>query len=156
MSWPDDKELSSGTDTINWNSLSKKKKKIYIPVKIIFCWFCYKKNVFPRKILPNIEAINEVHFIFGSCGHRVLLLGNLKVMYVYPIGKNEQTLNYWYLGNALAALVVLCEGGTRTTLTRQKKIIHAKKIYISNYFKLICFVTTLTWKYYIYIYIYIL
>ena len=105
--------------------------------------------MFPRKILPNIEAINEVHFIFGSCGHRVLWLSNLKVMYIYPIGKNEQTLNYWYLGNALAALLVLCEGGTRTTLTCQKKI------YINNYFKLICFVTTLTWKNYIYIYIYI-
>ena len=138
--------------------LSHKKKNIYIyiSIKIIFRWFCYKKNVSPRKILPNIEAINEVHFIFGSCGHRVLLLSNLKVMYVYPIGKNEQTLNYWYLGNALAALLVLCEGGTRTILTRQKKIIHAKKIYISNYFKLICFVTTLTWKNYIYIYIYTL
>ena len=130
MSWPYDKELSSGTDTINWNSLSKKKKKIYIPVKIIFCWFCYKKNVFPRKILPNIEAINEVHFIFGSCGHRVLWLSNLKVMNVYPIGKNEQTLNYWYLGNALAALLVSCEGGPRATLPCQKKIYTCKKKFI--------------------------
>ena len=42
---------------------------------------------------------NEVHFIFGSTGHKDLWLSNLKVMYVYPIGKNEQTLNYWCLGN---------------------------------------------------------
>ena len=111
MSWSDDKELSSRADVVNSNSLSQKKNiyiYIYIPIKIIFRWFCYKKNVFPRKILPNIEAINEVHFIFGSCGHRVLWLSNLKVMSVCPIGKNEQTLNYWYLGNALVALLVLC------------------------------------------------
>ena len=38
---------------------------------------------------------------------------------------------------ALAALLV-CEGGPRTTLTCQKKI------YINNYFKLICSETTLT------------
>ena len=29
---------------------------------------------------------------------------------------------------------------------------HAKKIYINNYFKLICSMTTLNWKNYIYIY----
>ena len=140
-------------------SQTKKKKNIYIyiyiSIKIIFCWFCYKKNVSPRKILPNIEAITEVHFIFGSCGHRVLWLSNLKVMSVYPIAKNEQTLNYWYLGNAMAALLVLREGGPRATLPCQKKIYtYKKKNYINNYFKLICFVITLTWKNYIYIYIY--
>ena len=94
---------------------------------------------------------NEVHSIFGSCGHSVLWLSNLKVMYVYPIGKNEQTLNYWYLGNALAALLV-CEGGPAHL--PEKKFVHAKqKNYINNYFKLICFVTALTWKNCIYIFL---
>ena len=45
----------------------------------------------------------------------------------------------------LEALFV-CEGGSRTTLTCQKnkKNYTRKKNYINNYFKLICFVTTLT------------
>ena len=47
--------------------------------------------------------------------------------------------------SALTALLI-CKGGPRTTLTCQKKKKNyiGKKIYIKNYFKLICFGTNLT------------
>ena len=55
--------------------------------------------------------------------------------------------------SALTALLI-CKGGLGPpTLVKKKKkkIYIGKKIYINNYFKLICFGTNLTWKYCIYI-----
>ena len=54
---------------------------------------------------------------------------------------------HWMNVESLAALLV-CDGGPKTTFTCQKKknLFMQNFFYINNHFKLICSVTTLTWK----------